>query len=54
MKIGLSLWIVTIGISAIVPPSVICETSTTNKIHSHQTVSLVDGENSQSEVINNI
>lgn len=54
MIIGLSLGIVTIGISAIVPPIVICETSTTNKIHSHQAASLVDGENSQSEVIYNI
>ena len=53
-KIGLSLGIVTIGITAIVPPVVICETSTTNKINSNQTVSLVDGENSQSEVINSL
>ena len=54
MKNWSSLEIVTIGISAIVTPIVICETSTTNKIHSHQTASLVDGENSQSEVINSI
>lgn len=44
----------TIGITTIIPPIVICKTSTTNKINSNQTVSLVDGENSQSEVINSL
>lgn len=52
-KIGLSLGIITLGAAVVIPPIVTCEVSNSHK-NSFSTNSLLNGDNSQNEIINNL